>query len=46
MTLINEVRVENYQARYVDGHMQIKLKLNFIELSLKKVLFSHIYHRI
>ena len=24
MTLINEVCVEKYEARYVDGHIQIK----------------------
>ena len=42
MTLINEVRLENYE-RYVDGHIQIKLKLNFIEIWRKKVLLSHIF---
>ena len=41
MTLINEVRIKNYEARYVDRHMQIKLQLNFIEIWRKQVLLSH-----
>ena len=45
MTLTNEVRFENCEARYVDGHMQIKLQFNFIELSPKKVL-SHLSQNI
>ena len=32
MTLINEVRLENYEARNVDGHMQCKLSLSLILL--------------
>ena len=44
MTLINEVRLENYEVRSVNGQMQNEIKLNFIELSPKKVLY--VYHRI
>ena len=43
MTLINEVRIKNYEARYVGGHMQINLQFNFIEICRKKVLLSHIF---
>ena len=45
MTLTNEVRVENYKARYVDGHMQINLQFNFIEICRKKVLFESHFSR-
>ena len=45
MTLINEVRVEKYEARYVGGHMQIKLNFKLTEMSPKKVLLSRIYRR-
>ena len=40
---MHEVRIKNYEARYVGGHMQINPQFNFIEICRKKVLLCHIF---